>query len=198
MHIPTNRRIAVAVLGIAMAAAPGMASAQINPDLDPVYGTITAGANLEGAPRSVHLAAIGGTEAAAQSMANCSGFTTSAPSYRLIYTPGANVLSFTTQATADATLLVRAPDGSWHCDDNGHDGRNASVAFAEPQPGRYDVWVGHAVPNMSATGISWINETTPPGGPMIRRVPNLSIPRAPREAIPRRRPGPQQTIPQPN
>jgi hypothetical protein len=45
MHIPTNRRIAMAVLGIAMAAASGMASAQINPDLDPVYGTITAGAN---------------------------------------------------------------------------------------------------------------------------------------------------------
>jgi hypothetical protein len=52
-----------------------------------------------------------------------------------------------TQNNADATLLINQPDTRWRCnDDHGRgDWGNRlmpAVDFANPQSGRYDIWVG--------------------------------------------------------
>ena len=46
-------------------------------------------------------------------------------------------------SSADTTLVVNAPDGSFYCDDDGGvNGSNPSVRFNNPQSGRYEIWVG--------------------------------------------------------
>ncbi len=53
---------------------------------------------------------------------------------------------FTTNG-ADATLVIREPNGHWRCnDDHGRSGweypRMPSLDFRQPPAGRYDIWVG--------------------------------------------------------
>ncbi len=42
---------------------------------------------------------------------------------------------------ADAVLLVNAPDGSWHYNDD-YRGTNPAITFYDPQQGLYDIWIG--------------------------------------------------------
>ena len=45
-------------------------------------------------------------------------------------------------SSADTTLVVRAPNGLWYCDDDSGQGLNPSVRFNTPMSGLYDIWVG--------------------------------------------------------
>ena len=41
-----------------------------------------------------------------------------------------------------ATLLVRAPNGQFYCDDDSGAGLNPALTIRNPQSGTYSVWVG--------------------------------------------------------
>lgn len=73
-------------------------------------------------------------------------FITPRPDFRFTFAAGDRfpLLRFyvITRNGADATLLVNTPDARWRCNDDSYGGRMPTIDFRNPQPGRYDVWVG--------------------------------------------------------
>ena len=73
-------------------------------------------------------------------------FITPKPDFRFVFAAGDRfpLLRFyvITRNGADATLLVNTPDARWRCNDDSYGGRMPTIDFHNPQPGRYDVWVG--------------------------------------------------------
>jgi hypothetical protein len=83
----------------------------------------------------------------ARSGTACSrSFITARPDFRFTFSAGTSfpLLRFyvVTGNGSDATLLVNTPDGTWACNDDSHGGLMPTIDFNNPQPGRYDVWVG--------------------------------------------------------
>jgi hypothetical protein len=130
--------IASAVL-LAGVAVP--ASAQ-NPNANPNYGTVTLRTGFTPDPRVVPLRA-GGDIDASNAGSGCTGYVTSAPDVRLVYSAGSLPLIISVAAGSDTTLVVNGPDGRFYCDDDGGLGSlNPSIRFNNPRSGRYEIWVG--------------------------------------------------------
>jgi len=72
----------------------------------------------------------------------CRGNVGERPAARLDFRAGRQDLTMTADANFDTTLVVRAPDGTWYCDDDSGRGNTASLAFAQPLSGVYEIWVG--------------------------------------------------------
>lgn len=72
----------------------------------------------------------------------CVGYATADPDFILDYASAAATLRFfvEVEGDGDTALVINAPDGSWHCNDDSM-GLDPMVAFDEPLTGRYDVWV---------------------------------------------------------
>jgi len=73
----------------------------------------------------------------------CRGHTGAAPDVSVRYEAG-DFFPLVVRAIAsyDTTLVVNAPDGSWHCDDDSGQGVQAELVFDRPRSGRYDIWFG--------------------------------------------------------
>jgi hypothetical protein len=62
---------------------------------------------------------------------------------RLEHSGSGAPLIVSADASADTTLLIRAPDGRFYCDDDGGTrGLNPAIRYDSPRAGRYDIWVG--------------------------------------------------------
>lgn len=100
-----------------------------------------------------------------------SGFIAAKPGYHVDYTAGDYVLRFFTFNLGDAdpvldaldpadfTLVVRAPDGSYFCDDDGAGLLQPLIEFDAPESGVYEVWVGVFMPDDYRRGYLAITET---------------------------------------
>lgn len=131
----------VAASAAVIAATLGVAAAQ-DYSLNPTYGTVNLSAGFTPDPYSVNVQSGGSTNAQSLSDA-CRGFIANAPDIRLNYTAGSLPLIISVAASADTTLVVNGPDGSWYCDDDGgNTGLNPALRFGTPQSGQYDIWVG--------------------------------------------------------
>jgi hypothetical protein len=118
---------------------------------DPIYGSVALRGGFTPDPHVVELS-IGGTVDVAGALSGetigdagdgrCRGHAAAAPDYRLTFTPGSLPLIIRAISSADNTLVVNAPDGRWHCDDDSGSGVNAEIRFDSPRAGRYDIWVG--------------------------------------------------------
>jgi len=110
--------------------------------LTPTFGEAELDTGFMPDPQAVALAAGGDIDAASSIGEGCVGFIADAPDFRLFYSAGSTYdLTFFVQSDADTTLVVNAPDGSWHCNDDA-DGLNPAVGFDQPMSGQYDIWVG--------------------------------------------------------
>ncbi|WP_114953400.1 peptidase S1 [Sphingosinicella terrae] len=108
----------------------------------PNYGTLNLEAGFANDPRVIAVRS-GGELNAANLSSSCAGFISNAPDVRLNYTAGSLPLIISVDASADTTLVVNGPDGSWYCDDDGGErGLNPSLRFNSPQSGRYEIWIG--------------------------------------------------------
>ena len=118
----------------------GVLDLDLDPDADPVNGEAALSAGS--APLEVEMTA-GGPVNAGYLAGGCRGYALAAPSFRVHWSGASGALGifFTADDDADTTLLVRRPDGSWACDDDGGAGVNPSISL-RPGEGRYDVWVG--------------------------------------------------------
>jgi protease YdgD len=113
--------------------------------LTPNHGTTTLVTGYLPDPEQVEVFA-GGPERIsmpdAMTGGTCAGFVSDAPDFRVNYEAGTTYpLSFYAESLADLVLLVNAPDGSWHCNDD-HTGLDPAVTFETPLSGQYDIWVG--------------------------------------------------------
>ena len=131
----------VLALSIALMAGCGAAQAQ-NPAALPSGGDVSLSAGFTPDPYTVRLHTGGSIDAAETRGAGCTGFIASAPDFDLYYNAASLPLIVSVNAAVDTTLVVHAPDGSWHCDDDSGHGLNPSIRFAVPLSGRYDIWIG--------------------------------------------------------
>jgi hypothetical protein len=94
----------------------------------------------------------------------CRGFATAAPDFDVTYTAGSQTLLrfyfVPDTAGEDATLLVNAPDLSWHCNDDATDSVNPQVDFEDPESGLYDIWIGSYQANAEINGTLYVTEVS--------------------------------------
>jgi hypothetical protein len=136
---PIARILAAGAAVLAVAASSAVAQ---NYNLNPTYGTAALNAGFTPDPYVVNVQS-GGNIDASNLSSSCRGFIADAPDVRLNYGSGSYPLIISVNSSADTTLVVNAPDGTWYCDDDGGNrGLNPAIRFSSPQGGQYDIWIG--------------------------------------------------------
>jgi len=135
-----SAKIVTGVITLLMATT-GLASAQ-DVNAPPAYGSTSLEAGFQPDPHTIPVQA-GGAISANQLDEACFGYITHQPSYNLNYSASEYELFLSAASDADTVLVVNAPDGSWHCNDDAPgQGLNAGISFSDPQSGLYNIWVG--------------------------------------------------------
>lgn len=125
----------------------------------PFFGTVSLADTSDSAPDPVTIMA-GGRLRADRIDGDCVGFIQpGSPDVNLEYGDGTDSLFIYARAPTDTTLVVRAPDGSWHCNDDAM-GFDPMVAFHGAQEGVYNIWVGTFVNSPSRAAIH-VSEADP-------------------------------------
>ena len=107
----------------------------------PTYGSVELSAGFIPDPHIVALVA-GGPDRVPTHGTACVGFVNAAaPDLDLHYRAGDYRLFIHVDSRADTTLVINAPDGSWHCSDDVL-GLDPLVEFSAPGTGLYNIWVG--------------------------------------------------------
>lgn len=125
----------------------GAASAQACPSWNnpTVFGSTTLNAGFLPDPYVRNLTAGGRVSLAACTNGQWTGWVVTRPDFRLFYNgsspTGRLTFALESRSNVDPVLLVNAPDGSWHFNDD-YRGFNSAVVFFNPMAGQYDVWTG--------------------------------------------------------
>lgn len=151
MHTLTRFTAAAAFLALALPAAAQDISA------DPTYETVNLSSGFPEDPYGVALSS-GGSIDAARLGGGCTGFIANAPDVRLNYRAGDLPLYIFTSSSADTTLVINGPDGSWYCDDDSRGSLDPLVVFSRPTSGQYDIWVGTYASNELHSAELYISE----------------------------------------
>lgn len=108
-----------------------------------VAGLITLVAGYDPDPHFTFVRA-GGTLANPIQGPDCTGYLNSGgPTLKLQYTAGSFSLTVSaTSAEVDLTLVVRAPDGTYYCDDDSGGELDPMLTIENPRTGEYAIWVG--------------------------------------------------------
>lgn len=162
LHPATDRLPALSAVLLSGLLATAQAGAR-EPDYlaAPTFGTVTLEAGFTPDPNVTHVEA-GGPDPVPNLAAGCVGhINAAAPDLDLSYTAGDYRLTFYARSSVDTTLIVNAPDGSWHCGDD-EDGRDPVVSFNLAQSGYYSIWVG-TYESATSVAFLYISEHTPPG-----------------------------------
>lgn len=157
-------RIMAAAAALTLLAAPAYAQ-QLNSGASGRHGQVTLRAGFEPDPHHATVSA-GGVYDASQINADCRGYVDTRATYTLRYNNAGDLPLFIgAESDADTTLVVRAPDGTWHCDDDSAGNLNPVVSWETPRSGRYQIWVGrYGVQNESAAATVHISEVGGPEG----------------------------------
>ncbi|TVQ28951.1 MAG: serine protease [Geminicoccaceae bacterium] len=86
---------------------------------------------------------------------DCVGYAAARPDFRWYGTAEGGRLHIgfrALEANADATLIVNAPDGSWHCNDDAFPGTLNPALSVDAMAGAYDIWVGSWAANSFIRG----------------------------------------------
>lgn len=154
---PILHLTAASVLAMAMAAAPASAE-RISAGGNGTFGRVTLDAGFTPDPHETAVTA-GGPVDAASVAEGCGGHVARRPSVSLRYNNAGDLpLIISAASQADTTLVVRAPDRSWRCNDDGAGGLNPVVRFDSPASGRYQIWVGTFEPAVSPAAALYISE----------------------------------------
>ncbi|WP_119070467.1 SH3 domain-containing protein [Aggregatilinea lenta] len=136
------------------------AVATLNFSLPPVYGSSSLTSGFVPDPFSVGATA-GGPANVAYLGGGCSGFATAAPTFSFNYTAGAfPTLRFYFIGSADTTMIINAPSGSYYCVDDSFGTLNPTIDFNSPSSGRYDIWIGSYAMGTSVGGTLYVTENT--------------------------------------
>ena len=110
----------------------------------PLYGNDTLTSGFSPDPHVIAVNA-GGPDSADDNGASCTGYIAAEqPDYRVNYASGTYKLGVFVRSSTDTTLIINAPDGSWHCNDDFSqlDASSPGIVFDSPASGQYDIWVG--------------------------------------------------------
>jgi heat shock protein HslJ len=92
----------------------------------------------------------------------CTGFISAIPTFRFDWNDDTAQLVMFFESNVDTTLVVRAPDGTFHCNDDFKGSQNINPLVAlTPAEGTYYIWVGSFAPDTQAEGMLTItNDAT--------------------------------------
>lgn len=94
----------------------------------------------------------------------CVGYATEQPDYILNLSDASTQLSIFFEGDGDTGLVINAPDGTWHCNDDAV-GLDPMVTFDGARSGQYDIWVASYSSSESISGTLSITELDyGPGG----------------------------------
>lgn len=107
------------------------------------YATVNLVAGFMPDPHEVRVVAGGELDAAAAGLGrDCIGWIdVERADVTLTYTPGQFPLYLSATSQADTTIVVRDPQGAWHCNDD-MVGLDPGVVLQRPAAGEYRIWVG--------------------------------------------------------
>ncbi len=139
----SGRIQAVSSAGSASGGATARASGSVDGwNNDPYFGRTSLQSGFGGDPHVISVSA-GGSMANPLSGTGCTGYIgNSAPDAVVNFTAGSLALTFSAAASSDLSLVVRAPSGSYYCDDDSGDGYNPKIMINGPSSGNYQIWVG--------------------------------------------------------
>lgn len=129
---------------------------------EPRYGALELRVGFEPDPREVTVDA-GGSRDARMIGQSCAGWIDySRPDVNLSYSQGSGQfpLYLAAVSRADTTIVVRDPEGNWHCNDD-FDGLNPGVVFQRPLFGSYSIWVGTLDRGPTQPAVVRISEVLP-------------------------------------
>ena len=154
-----TRPLTAAFAAMVILTLPPSPSHSQNISLNASYGMASLDSGFPNDPKTVAITA-GGSIWAGQSIGgSCTGWIANAPDFRVQYQAESLPLSFYVRSATDTTLVVKAPDGSWHCSDD-WSGRDPAITFQRPMSGQYDIWVG-TISNSMAQSTLFISEFSP-------------------------------------
>lgn len=142
---------------------------QLNWELEPLHGVNELRSPFYPDPITIEMKSGGEVNVENLNLGiGCIGFATEAPDYR-IHKSGENRplnLTFLASNMEDnSTLIINAPDGSWHCNESAHGNtHNPRIDFRHSLEGQYDIWVGSYTKGKIIEGmlrISELNQTVP-------------------------------------
>ncbi len=158
--LPGTLHVTEGDLGPTSAGLNNVSDAELDSTAEPSFGSVGLRAGFSPNPHATNVTG-GGPVDASYLGGDCVGHATSAPDVRLTWTGVSDWLRIFVVAdgAGDTTLLIRLPDGSWACNDDA-DGTtlNPMVAFHDPLPGQYDIWVGTYEANESVPGTLHLTE----------------------------------------
>lgn len=91
----------------------------------------------------------------------CTGYVTANPDFVIQLTgpsPALRVYVADAEDSADTTLVIRRPDGTWICNDDSFNGRNPTVDLDNAVRGEYAVWIGSYQSGVQASARFYITE----------------------------------------
>ena len=128
--------------------------------LQPNFGSEDLTSGFTPDPFSAELTS-GGPIDASYLGGDCRGFATAAPDFDVTYTAGDLSLLrfyFVADGADDTTLIINAPDASWHCNDDATGTIDPQFDFQDPASGLYDVWVGSYQSGAEIDGTLYVTE----------------------------------------
>ncbi|MCK6580873.1 MAG: hypothetical protein L6Q98_22500 [Anaerolineae bacterium] len=139
------------IVALAMVGPAAAQRGQLDFGLSPRYGT----ANLSPAdrfPYEVYDVDVSGA-VDTSTIEGCVGFTTEAPTFRVIWSDGrGSPLRFSFFSDEDTTLIVNTATGQWVCNDDSGGSINPMVEISSAPDGQYDIWIGHYARDRRAAG----------------------------------------------
>lgn len=128
---------------------------------EPEYGTISLRSGFYPGSYALYMMA-GGINSVEELGDDCIGYAALRPDLSINWTGETDrfhIEFVADQQTDDAILIVKSPDGVWHCNDDAHDATlDPYIEFNSPIEGRYDIWVGSHDPEENFNGFLFITE----------------------------------------
>ena len=133
----------------------------LNPGGSPTYGSASLNSGFMPDPQTFGVTS-GGLVDVSYLGGGCYGYAASNPDFAVNWGGSAGRLRFYFIGGGDTTMVVRAPDGSWYCNDDGAGYPNPLVNV-EPSPsGRYDIWIASYSAGDNVSGTLYITELNAP------------------------------------
>lgn len=130
----------IVVLGLVAGTWGGTGAVEAQRNQRPLYGALNLRAGFTPDPQLMR-GNMGGTVDASRFNPSCSGSVHPQPSHVVRSRTGFRNIRFVVSSEADATLMVRLPNGAVLCDDDGGEGLNPLIETASPA-GEIHIWVG--------------------------------------------------------
>jgi hypothetical protein len=126
-----------------------------------VFGSATLNAGFMPDPYLRNLTAGGTLDLATCTGGQWSGFVVGRPDFRMFYNGSSptGTLTFALEARSnvDTVILINAPDGSWHFNDD-YRGLDSAIVFTAPMSGQYDIWTGSYTPSSNNPAVLVVTE----------------------------------------